>query len=213
MTTKTILWAEFIGFFLLLPLAMALAMPPGWMFPVLFVMTGLGAVLLHLTPGFRWGELLRGAGRIDWRQVAGFALATAAFGSAVILALRPEAFLALPRQQPALLAAILLLYPVLSALPQELIFRPLFFRRYGSLLPAGRAAIVLNALVFALAHLMYWNWPAVLMTFGGGLVFAHVYARQGSFPAAVVLHAVAGGILFTLGLGVFFYTGYVERPF
>ena len=27
------------------------------------------------------------------------------------------------------------LYPLLSALPQEIVFRPLFFRHYGALLP------------------------------------------------------------------------------
>jgi len=211
--TKRLLWAEFLCLFLVLPVVVAVALPTGWMFPALFAFTALGVILLHVTPGFRWGDLVRGAGRIDWRLVGAFALATILCGGAVILTLRPEAFLILPRQQPGLMLMILLLYPVVSALPQELVFRPLFFRRYGTILPAGKPAILLNAAVFSLAHLMYWNWPALLMTFAGGLIFAHAYERQGNFPAAVVLHSVAGGILFALGLGVFFYTGFVQRPF
>lgn len=169
--------AEFAILYIALPLVMALAVPPGRMFTVLFAATALGIVLLHITPGFRWNDLARGLDRIDLRLVAGFTLATLAVGSAVMLALRPAAFLALPRQQPGLLALILLLYPVLSALPQELVFRPLFFRRYGAILPVGQPAILLNAGVFSLAHLMYWNLPALLMTFAGGLVFAHAYER------------------------------------
>jgi hypothetical protein len=36
---------------------------------------------------------------------------------------------------------------------------------------------------------------------------------RGNFPEAVVSHSVAGIIVFALGLGVFFYSGNVERPF
>ena len=93
-------------------------------------------------------------------------------------------------------------------------FRPLFFRRYGSLLPDGRVApIVLNAAIFSFAHLMYWSWVVAAMTFAGGLAFAWSYRVRGNFPEAVVSHSVAGIIVFVLGLGVFFYSGNVERPF
>ena len=76
------------------------------------------------------------------------------------------------------------LYPLLSALPQELVFRPLFFRRYGHLFPDGRIALLANGALFGLAHLMFWNWPAVLLSTAGGLIFAHAYARRGSFALA-----------------------------
>ncbi len=46
---------------------------------------------------------------------------------------------------------ILLFYPVLSALPQEIVFRPLFFRRYGAILPDAHAGIVVNAALFPCA--------------------------------------------------------------
>ena len=213
MVTRRLLQIEFLAFYVAVPLAMAVLMPPRLLFPALAGFTLLGALLLHLTPGFRWRDLARGLGRIDWRFVAGFSLATLGVAVAVALWLAPGAFLALPRQSPALWLAVLALYPVLSALPQELIFRPLFFRRYGGLLPGRRAAIAVNAAVFSLAHLMYWNWPALAMSFAGGLAFAHAYEHQKNFPAAVVLHAIAGGIVFTAGLGVFFYTGFVRRPF
>ncbi|MFD2440089.1 hypothetical protein ACFSS8_08385 [Paracoccus kondratievae] len=46
----------------------------------------------------------------------------------------------------------------------------------------------------------------------GGWVFAYAYVRRG-FPAAWVLHAVAGNVLFAVGMGVYFYSGNVVRPF
>lgn len=207
------LWAEFAGFFVIAPVALAVLLPPSAMFPALFVFTGVGLVLLHLTPGFRWHDLVRGWRRIDWRVVAGFALVTAAAAWAVVMATRPGALLGLYRFNPELWLTIMALYPLLSALPQEIVFRPLFFRRYGPILPPLRAALVLNAAVFSLAHLLYWNWVVAGMTFVGGLVFAWAYEARRSFPMAVILHAIAGNIVFTAGLGMFFYTGNIVRPF
>ena len=190
---------------------MALVLPPSAMFPALFAVTAVGVVLLAVTPGFSWRSLLDG--RIRWREVAVFAVLVAAVSGVVIAVTAPGAAFGLARANPALLGMILVLYPILSALPQELVFRPLFFRRYGPILPAGATAIVLNAAVFAFAHLLYWNWIVAAMTFAGGLAFARAYAVQASFPQAVVLHAVAGNIVFAAGLGIFFYTGNIQRPF
>lgn len=205
--------AEFLGLFVLAPGLIALFLPPRQMFPALFAFTGLGLVLLHLTPGFRWNDLARGLRQVSWAPVLGFAAATATVSLAAILATRPDAAFGLVRERPALLALIVVLYPLLSALPQELIFRVLYFRRYGPVLPAGTRGLVLNAAVFSFAHLMYWSLVVAVMTFAGGLVFAAAYERRGSFALALALHAVAGWIVFAFGLGIFFYSGNVTRPF
>ncbi len=207
------LWAEFAGFFVVAPVALAVFLPASVMFTALFVFTGVGLVLLHFTPGFHWHDLTRGWRRIDWRLVAGFTLVTAGAAWAVVMATRPGAFLGLYRFNPELWLTIMALYPLLSALPQEIVFRPLFFRRYGPILPPLRAALVLNAAIFSLAHLLYWSWVVAVMTFVGGLVFAWAYEARRSFPMAVILHAIAGNIVFTAGLGMFFYTGNITRPF
>lgn len=204
---------EFTLLFIVAPVFMAVVLPPSAMFTALFGVTAVGLLLLHVTPGFHWHDLTRGWSRISWRFVLGFAAVTLASGAAVMALTAPGAFLGLARTNPGLLAMIAVLYPVLSALPQEIVFRPLFFRRYGPLLPALRPAIVLNAAVFSLAHLMYWSWIVAAMTFFGGLAFGWAYEARRNFPEAVVLHAVAGVIAFALGLGVYFYSGNVVRPF
>ncbi|MDJ0826131.1 MAG: CPBP family intramembrane metalloprotease [Rhodobacter sp.] len=205
---------EFGALYLAAPVAMAVLLPPSMMFSMLFLVTGVGIVLLHVTEGFRWRDLVAGVGRIDWRFVALFCLATVVVGAAVIWLTRPEAFLFLIRQNPGLMLAIALLYPLVSALPQEVVFRPLFFHRYAALLPVGvTAQVLLNSAIFSLAHLMYWSWIVAAMTFSGGLAFAWAYRVRGNFPEAVVLHSLAGVIVFALGLGVYFYSGNVVRPF
>jgi membrane protease YdiL (CAAX protease family) len=207
------LWVEFMLLFLIAPVVMAVALPPSAMFSALFAVTAVGVVLLHRTPGFRWHDLTRGWDRISWRFVLVFAVATVACGATVMALIAPSALFGLVRSNPGLMVMIALLYPVLSALPQEIVFRPLFFRRYGPILPGLNAAVVLNAAVFSLAHLMYWNWIVAAMTFSGGLAFAWAYEARRNFPEALVLHAVAGVIAFALGLGILFYSGNVVRPF
>lgn len=203
--------AEFAALYVGAPLAIALLLPPRRMFLALFLFSVAGLILLWRTGGFDWRSLIRGT-RIPWWEVLGIAAATLVSGAVILWLARPEALFALARSQPGFLLLIWCLYPLLSALPQELIFRPLFFHRYGALLPQGQGAIALNAAIFSFAHLMYWSWVVALMTFVGGWVFARAYLRHG-FPAAWLLHAVAGNVLFAVGMGYYFYSGNVVRPF
>ena len=206
--------AEFALLYLATPILVAVVLPPGLLFPALAVFAAGGLALLHATPGFEWRDLTHGWRRIHWGRIALLAVATAGVGLAVVLALRPDALFEPGRSMPLLLGAIVLLYPPLSALPQEILFRPLFFRRYAPLLPRGATPqILVNAAVFSLAHLMYWSWVVTLMTFAGGIAFAFAYRVRRSFPEAVALHAVAGCVLFVLGLGAWFYAGNATRPF
>ena len=191
------------------PLFLAFALPPRMMFTVLGVMTLAGMVLLHVTPGFRWRDLLAGWRSVPWGLTVGVVVATAAVAGLATWLLFPDRLLALPLRAPGLWLTIMLAYPLVSALPQEILFRALFFRRYGVIFESERSAVAVNAVAFSFAHLMYGHWLVFAMTFAGGLVFAWVYAVRGNFPAAVLLHAVAGQIVFTSGLGVLFYSGAV----
>ena len=204
---------EFGLFFIAVPVLIAVFFPPNWMFPSLFTFTAIGILLLHFTPGFTWAELSYNWRSWSWSEVAGFAAAMTLFCTALVMTVRPGAAFSLLRNQPEFLAMIWLAYPVLSALPQELLFRSLFFRRYHAVLPNGRAAYLLNAALFSLAHLMYWSWIVASMTFAGGLLFTWAYRQRGSFFYAVLLHAIAGNIIFAAGLGIYFYSGNVQRPF
>lgn len=207
------LWLELFGLFVATPVVVAVFLPPSTMLLVLLLVTVVGMVLLHRTPGFHWRDLAVGWRQIEWRIVAVFGLLTAAVSFAIVALVIPDAFLILWRLNPVAWLVVMALYPVLSALPQEILFRPLFFRRYASILPHGHAALLLNAGVFSLAHLLYWNGIVAAMTFAGGLAFAWAYQVKRSFPLAVALHAVAGNILFTVGTGMLFYTGTIVRPF
>lgn len=207
------LWGEFLFFFVAAPLAIAAFLPATVMFTALFVVTAIGVVLLHVTDGFHWRDLRRGWHEISVAKVAKFSAAMFLLCLAVILIFAPDEMFNILYREPMLMVMIFLLYPLVSALPQEIVYRPLFFRRYGAILPPGQGAIVMNAALFSFAHLMYWSWIVAAMTFAGGLVFAWAYEKQRNFPLAVILHGIAGNLIFFTGLGIYFYSGNVVRPF
>jgi membrane protease YdiL (CAAX protease family) len=111
------------------------------------------------------------------------------------------------RQHPAFWAVVMAAYPVLSVYPQGLLYRAFFFERYAGLIPGKWATIVASAAAFAFLHIVFRNWLAVALTFGGGLLFAARYAETGSLAASSFEHALYGCWLFTVGLGQFFYHG------
>jgi membrane protease YdiL (CAAX protease family) len=119
-------------------------------------------------------------------------------------------FLAFPRNRPLLWALVMILYPLLAAYPQELLFRAFFFQRYRMLFPNRNVAILFNALSFSLAHLFYNNWVAPTLSFLGGIIFAYRYLNTDSLPAAAMDHALWGNFLFTIGLGWYFYSGSIR---
>lgn len=207
------LWAELVALYVGLPLTLALVLEPSALWTVVFGAFGLGLGLLAVTPGFAWRELREGPLVGDWRLLAGFTAVTAALAGGAALWLAPGAFLGLATHRTGLWLTILALYPILSALPQEILYRVLFFRRYGGLFARREVAVAVNAGLFGLAHLFLWNWVAVAATTVGGALFALAYLGTGrgrNLLFAVLLHAIAGWILFTAGLGTFFYHGAVR---
>ncbi|MFG6079496.1 CPBP family intramembrane glutamic endopeptidase [Paracoccus litorisediminis] len=209
---RRLLWLEFVALYIGAPLVIALFMPGHMLFEALGVFCLAGLALLWRTGGFDWRGLIRGWSRLPWAEIAGMAVVTFGLGVAILWFSRPGALFNMLLNRPGFLPVVWVFYPFLSALPQELIFRPLFFHRYGALLPHGRGALALNAAIFSFAHLMYWSWIVAILTFVGGWFFARAYLRHG-FPAAWLLHAVAGNVLFTVGMGAYFYSGNVVRPF
>lgn len=213
-TRRIKLWTEFLGLFVAGPIVAAVFLPPTVVFGVLFALAALGIVLFAFTHDFQWSELWDGWRFIDPIFVGVFCVATASTAYFVARFTAPEALFSLVLTQPVLMLAIVVLYPLVSALPQELVYRPLFFRRYGRILPNNMPVqIVLNAGLFSLAHLMYWSPSVLAMTFVGGLIFAFAYETRGNFAEAFVLHSLSGIIIFAIGLGSIFYSGNVIRPF
>ena len=181
-------------------------------FAPLATVTAVGVLLLAVTPGWRWGELIDLASlHGQWRLILGFTAIAAAVIFGLVFALIPHRLFGLPRYMPETWVMVMIFYPIVSVLGQELLFRPLFFRRYGDLFAGPVTLVLANTGVFALTHAFYQNWVALTLTFLGGLIFAEVYRRTRSFPLVFLLHSFAGQLIFTSGLGVYFYHGAIPQ--
>lgn len=200
------------------PAAFAAFAPGGWLFPTLWALAAVCFVILIFDRDFRKADLLNPRGVIaggTWKRILiRFAILapgiTAAFALVDHFFYTEElALFALPRERPKLWAAIMVLYPVFSVYPQELIWRSFFYRRYDEVFPADKGGLlIVSSLAFAWAHLMFPSpWVAMTMTFVGGLLFASTYQRSRSLLAAALEHALYGCLIFTIGMGRFFYSG------
>ena len=175
-------------------------------FPLLIsIGVGTATFLLH-DPTFDRGRFLQLAPlRREWLTILGLWL----FGAAAMLGflawLRPDLLFNLPRQHPGRWAMIMVLYPIISVIPQSLFWRALFFHRYRPLFTTDRALIVASALAFSWMHITMLNAFAMILTLAGGLLFSWRYARTKSIAVTSIEHALWGDLLFTVGLGAYFY--------
>ncbi len=127
----------------------------------------------------------------------------------------PQYFMAFPERAPNLWLRVMIFYPLLSVTTQEILYRVFYFHRYACLFGQRQgAAIVFNALLFAFMHAALFayrqtpfHWHAVLISFAGGLVFAYRFYRTRSFWAVALEHSLYGDLIFTTGLGIYFFTG------
>jgi membrane protease YdiL (CAAX protease family) len=199
---------ELAAAFLGVPLLINQRVLPNWPIPFLLLMT-LGAFLiLRQEPAFdgmslvRFQGVLPRIGPLLLRDV----LLIVLLGIAVWWT-EPELLFSFVKRNPVLWGAVMVLYPVFSVYPQELLFRAYFFRRYAPLFGEGWGMIAASALAFGFVHIIFGNWLSVALSAAGGLLFALTYRESGSLMLACIEHALFGDFVFTLGIGQFFFHG------
>jgi len=193
--------------------------------PVAYVLWGLGKVkpipiLIVLTLfAFLW--LRRKAdfdrGELSWRRLrassAGlrgiFLRAALAFAILIVLVsvFAPDKLFNLPRERPLLWLFVMVAYPLFSVLPQELVWRNFMAHRYEGFLKTPLAFVAASALTFGFVHIIFLHWIPVAMTIVGGVLFSLTYLRTRSLWVCSLEHALYGCMLFTVGLGEYFYHG------
>lgn len=123
---------------------------------------------------------------------------------------RSDAVLNLP-YNVKLIPLVLIGYPLLSVLPQELIYRLYFFERYKTGIINLYLAVFINSLLFAFMHIIYGNPIAVIMTFFGGLLFCLTYCSSSSLLLTVTEHTIYGYVVFLSGYGQYFMSDNIFR--
>lgn len=154
------------------------------------------AVLVPLLFIFYPGDFLYSIGALRW----GSGL-TAILAAGLILSFicRRIGLLNFEKRPVSFLpATALLIYSLIIAVPEEIIFRGFiqgYFQVSSENLPA---AILLSSLIFGLAHLpngasglhpRRWNWYFAGLAFCGGFFFGLLFAATGSLLYSTIFHA------------------------
>ena len=108
-------------------------------------------------------------GFVRWKPLLLRFLIIAVLTVILVRIFAPEYWFVLPRERAVLWIMIMLLYPLWSAYPQELIYRTWFFKRYRDLLKDEKLFFILNAALFSFSHIIFRNWLAIVLTFLGVL--------------------------------------------
>lgn len=176
--------------------------------PCIFLGAALCIALVRDEPGWSWRSVFAGSGS---RRELGPLLLRAVLVPAGLLALlcltgHAPSF-RMPREQPLVWLAVLALYPLLSALPQELLYRPFFFHRYGDLFPSAAARACASALLFAWGHLLVHSPSALLLSAAAGALLSLTWLRSRSLWLVTLEHSLYGAFAFTAGVGGMFVNG------
>ena len=95
-------------------------------------------------------------------------------------------------------SVLLLFYLLFSVIPQEIIFRFLFFYKYKDYFNKFEILLV-NSLVFSFCHLIYFDIYILLFSFFGNLLFTLNYIKNKSLLVVIVEHFLLGQTLIILG--------------
>lgn len=206
---------EFIALFAVLPLTVAYAAISFYviLFPM-FVAFGYAVWWLFFYKKMHWKDFWRSySPAIEKKQLKLILLrfiVCSFIVAGLVLVFYPDKFLNFPRQYPLVFILFVIAYPVLSVVPQELLYRTFFFERYKIIFNNPKIMIVASTIAFSYLHIMYLNYEAVLLTLVGGYFFSRSYQVTRSLLLTCFEHSLYGILVFTLGLGGFFIRGLKE---
>lgn len=200
---QALLWAEFLAFFVLIPTLFIFHLLPhrliypffffGAVYAVVFLYHQKASIFVKFSPKFLAFIFIR-------------FLIFGALMSVFAYFYHKGSFLNLPRNYPKFWLILLIIYPLVSAFMQEVIYRQFFCARYAPIFGAflGFASVM----AFAYLHLIYVGYLAFCFTLVGGYFFYTTYRHSGSVLLAAIEHGLYGDLVFTLGLGRYFYSLY-----
>ena len=147
--------------------------------------------------------------RLWWRGPCIRAGVVALAACLYVLLNTPELFLSFPKNRTGMWSLVMLLYPVLSVLPQELIYRVYIFEKFFPEPHQEKLAILASTVLFSWVHVVYAGYFAMLSTLVAGGVLGGSYCRSRRHPGALwpvlLEHSLYGMLVFTIGLGRYFF--------
>ena len=192
---------EFFFIFLIIPSTIFFLDSSIIIFLTLYLVSILSLVILSFDKAFLFTSLKK---QIDWKFVIIFSVIFFFLGFFYVLLVDKNLLFIFPKTNFKLWLIVIFIYPFLSVIPQELVYRVFFFQRYFPNINRFYFPVFLNLVVFAYGHLVFSNMHAIIITAIVSPIFTYAYLKK-SFLTCVVLHTLGGQIIFTLGLGKYFF--------
>ena len=192
---------EFFFIFLIIPSTIFFLDSSIIIFLTLYLVSILSLVILYFDKTFLFTSLKK---KIDWKFVIIFSVVFFFLGFFYVLLLDKNLLFIFPKTNFKLWLIVIFIYPFLSVIPQELVYRVFFFQRYFPNINRFYFPVFLNLVVFAYGHLVFSNMHAIIITAIVSPIFTYAYLKK-SFLTCVILHTLGGQIIFTLGLGKYFF--------
>ena len=192
---------EFFFIFLIIPSTIFFLDSSIIIFLSLYLVSILSLVILYFDKTFLFTSLKK---KIDWKFVIIFSVIFFFLGFFYLLLVDKNLLFIFPKTNFKLWLIVIFIYPFLSVIPQELVYRVFFFQRYFPNINRFYFPMFLNLVVFAYGHLVFSNMHAIIITAIVSPIFTYAYLKK-SFLTCVILHTLGGQIIFTLGLGKFFF--------
>jgi len=197
----------FFGIPILIFLDTGFIHPSVVLLPVLIVII----LLLRFSTDFTFKELI--ILNITRREVLRNAivmLTSGIFMLLMVLLMDRENLFNLPKGNIVVWILLCTFYPVFSAYGQEIIYRTFLFRRYKILFKNDRLIILSSGIAFSFMHIVYYSPISMVLTLIGGLYLAYVYSKTRSVLFTAILHGILGILVFTVGLGHYFWLDMFE---
>jgi uncharacterized protein len=202
---KIYLAFEFLLVFAGIPLLLAFRLIPIRPIPLLGAVAVASTLWLWRDRRFNNLWLLNQEGaRRHWRAVVVRTLLLVTLLGVTVAAFAPHLLFQFVHSAPLVWAMLMVLYPLLSVIPQELVFRAFLFHRYAALFGSPGVLVTASATAFAFAHIVMGNWISVVLSAFGGILFARTYQQSRSLLLVSAEHALFGNFIFTVGLGEYF---------
>ena len=192
---------EFFFIFLILPSAIFFLDSSVIVFLTLYLVFTLSLVILYFDKSFSFTSLRK---KVDWKFIIIFSLIFLSLSFFYIILVDKDLLFIFPKTNFELWLLVILIYPFLSVIPQEIVYRVFFFQRYFPNERSFYFLTLLNMIVFSYGHIVFNNVHAILITAIVSPIFTYAYLKK-SFFTCIVLHALGGQIIFTLGLGKYFF--------
>ena len=198
-------WLEMAGIFLGIPLFHSRMSVPHVKIASLLAVCSVCHVLILRDKTFYRNRFGFNGFRAWYMLAIRFAVIVGCF-SLYTIVVDPESPRALFQHNYMSWALLMILYPVFSVIPQEIIYRAFFFHRYGSLFKEKRVSWLVNTMLFAFGHILFKNWVAIIGSFVFSLIWATTYLQSRSILTVTIEHALYGDSAFILGVGYYFYS-------